>query len=107
MNAKYFFLFISLASLSLLSCSKKTIPATTTTAVENTTAEAPKKVAIKKKVSEPVPKVITVNDLSAKKTIDGRMYYDLEGHRYWRNKKDGKYYLYNKQMYADDAFKPD
>ncbi len=107
MNTKYLVLFIFLITISLLGCSKKTVPVTTTTAVENTTVEAPKKVVTKKKVSEPVPKVISVNDLSAKKTVDGRLYYDLEGHRYWRNKKDGKYYLYNKKMYANDAFKPD
>lgn len=106
MNAKYLFLFTFLVTVSLLSCSKKTVPVTTT-AVENTSTEAPKKAVIKKKVYESVPKVISVSDLSAKKTVDGRLYYDLEGHRYWRNKKDGKYYLYSKQMYANEAFKPD
>lgn len=52
------------------------------------------------------PKVIVVNDNAAHKSIDGRLYYDLMGHRYWRSKKDGKYYLFNKSMYTDPAFKP-
>ena len=54
----------------------------------------------------PVPKVITVDDKAAKKTPDGRMYYDLDGRRYWRNYDDGKYYLFNKSMYSNPAFKP-
>jgi len=58
-----------------------------------------------KKTVEPTPKVITVSDVAARKTIDGRLYYDLMGHRYWRNNKDGKYYLYNKSMQTDPAFK--
>ncbi|MDP4286026.1 MAG: hypothetical protein Q8891_16555 [Bacteroidota bacterium] len=52
------------------------------------------------------PKVITVNDNVAHKSVDGRYYYDVLGHRYWRNNKDGKYYLFNKSMYKDEAFKP-
>ena len=43
---------------------------------------------------------------AAKKNIDGRLYYDVEGRRYWRNYNDGKYYLFNKSMYSDSAFKP-
>lgn len=50
--------------------------------------------------------MITVNDSAASKTFDGRLYYDLEGHRYWRNKKDGKYYLYSKSMQGNADFKP-
>ena len=53
-----------------------------------------------------MPKVIIVNDSFARKSVDGRLYYDVEGHRYWRNKKDGKYYLFNKSMYNNNAFKP-
>jgi hypothetical protein len=53
-----------------------------------------------------VPKVIMVNDNVAKKNIDGRLYYDVEGRRYWRNYNDGKYYLFNRSMYTDSAFKP-
>ncbi|HMJ46048.1 MAG TPA: hypothetical protein VK498_01875, partial [Ferruginibacter sp.] len=60
---------------------------------------------VTKKEVEPTPKVITVNDIAAKKTIDGRYYYDLMGHRYWRNNKDGKYYIYNKSQHNDPAFK--
>ena len=53
-----------------------------------------------------LPKVIVVNDKAAKKSVDGRLYYELNGHRYWRNNKDGKYYLFNQSMYTDKAFKP-
>jgi hypothetical protein len=53
-----------------------------------------------------IPKVIQVNDKVAKKNIDGRLYYDVEGHRYWRNYNDGRYYLFNRSMYTDSAFKP-
>ena len=59
----------------------------------------------KKKSKEIIPKVITVNDSAAHKSVDGRYYYDVMGHRYWRNNKDGKYYLFNKSMYTNDAFK--
>lgn len=52
------------------------------------------------------PKVIWVNDKVAKKNFDGRLYYDLDGRRYWKNYIDGKYYLYNKAMYNNPAFKP-
>jgi hypothetical protein len=51
-------------------------------------------------------KVIWVNDKVAKKNFDGRLYYDLDGRRYWKNYVDGKYYLYNKAMYSNAAFKP-
>ncbi len=68
-----------------------------------------KPVAVKtvkpKKIKTAIPKVIVVNDAVASKTFDGKYYYDLEGRRYWRNKKDGKYYLYNKSMATDPNFK--
>ena len=95
---------------TLFSCSKKVHPVTTGHAVVtndtviNTTA---KKAPVKRKAKDAVPNVIAVNDASAHKTVDGRYYYDLQGHRYWRNNKDGKYYLFNKNMYADAAFKPE
>ena len=38
--------------------------------------------------------------------ISGRYFYDLNGKRYWRNNKDGKYYLFNQSMYSNDDFKP-
>ena len=60
----------------------------------------------KKQISTPIPKVITVDDRGAQKAVDGRLYYDLEGRRYWRNYVDGRYYLFNKNMYTDPAFKP-
>jgi hypothetical protein len=53
-----------------------------------------------------VPKVITVDDRGAKKAVDGRLYYDLEGHRYWRNYKDGKYYIFREGLFDDPDFKP-
>jgi hypothetical protein len=98
----------------LFSCSKKVVPPPASdnvriirdTAVTVKETDAPVKKTETKKIVTAVPKVITVNDASAKQTPEGRYYYDLEGHRYWRNKKDGKYYLYNKAMYKDDAFKP-
>lgn len=57
-------------------------------------------------VKRAAPKVIWVNDKVAKKNFDGRLYYDLEGRRYWKNYVDGKYYLYNRAMYSDSAYKP-
>ncbi len=63
------------------------------------------KPVIKQKPKESIPKVIVVNDKFANKSVDGRYYYDLQGNRYWRNNKDGKYYLFNKAMLTDDAFK--
>jgi hypothetical protein len=84
----------------LNSCSKKTVPEKETSVV---VTPAPKPVA--KKIKTPVPAVIVVNDLKASKTFDGRMYYDLEGHRYWRNNRDGKYYKYSKSMQNNPDFK--
>jgi len=52
------------------------------------------------------PKVIAVNDKAAKKSFDGRLYYDINGRRYWKNYDDGKYYLFDKSMYTNRAFKP-
>lgn len=106
MKLQYLFIIAFIILIGLLSCTKKIHPATTTTstAVSNTKVVT-KKVVVKRKPPEPVPKVISVNDLSAQKTVDGRYYYDLQGHRYWRNNKDGKYYLFNKSMYTNDAFK--
>jgi len=83
----------------LNACSKKTAPGSTTT---STTTSKP---VAAKKIKTPIPKVIVVNDSVASKTFDGRLYYDLEGHRYWRNNKDGKYYIFNKSMATDPNFK--
>ena len=86
------------------SCSKKIQPAATP---EPASADKPAEVKTLKKqpLITAIPKVITVDDKVAKKSLDGRYYYDLNGHRYWRNNKDGKYYLFNKSMFEDDAFK--
>ena len=89
----------------LYSCSKKAHPSTGKPTGENTDTIAVKK-AVRRKPKEPVPKVISVSDSGAHKTVDGRYYYDLQGHRYWRNNKDGKYYLFNKSMYTNEDFKP-
>jgi hypothetical protein len=108
----YFFVAVFGATV-LFSCSKKTHPAQTTT-TENSNSSIikekkdsviAKRAIIKRKSKVVIPKVITVNDSAAHKSVDGRLYYDVMGHRYWRNYKDGKYYLFNKSMYNDDAFK--
>ena len=111
MTTKHFYIFIFISASFLLGCSKKIHPTTTgTPTVANTNIDSvavvAKKPVIKRKIKEPVPKIISVNDAIAKKTIDGRLYYDLDGHRYWRNNKDGKYYLFNKVMYNQVEFKP-
>lgn len=112
------------------SCGKRTIPsktATVTTSKENsktiinkptqaaeptktdTVAVAPvetEKPAPKPEAKPEFPKVITVNDNAASKSVDGRLFYDVLGHRYWRNYKDGKYYIFDKSMYNNTDFKP-
>ena len=107
MKIKYIWIAAFIIALGLFSCSKKVHPAATETKSVSSDTTAAKKAPVKKKPKEPVPNVITVNDASAHKTVDGRYYYDLQGHRYWRNNKDGKYYLFNKTMYSDAAFKPE
>ncbi len=110
-------------SLLLFSCSRKTTPAATsastnnnnTTTINNAapgtitdsavSATTVKKTAVyNAPIKTPAPKSITVNDKAATQTADGRYYYDLEGKRYWRNKKDGKYYLYYKGMFENKNF---
>jgi hypothetical protein len=81
-------------------CSKRTTPEKS----NSTATVAVKKPAVPK-IKTPTPKVIVVSDSIARKTFDGRYYYDLGGKRYWRNNKDGKYYLYNKGMLTNEAFK--
>lgn len=93
---------IALATI-ITSCSKKHTPETSNDPANKPATTAAKKPAKKK---EPVPQVIVVNDNVAKKNIDGRLYYDLNGHRYWRNYDDGKYYLFNQSMYSNKAFTP-
>ena len=93
--------------LTLYSCSKKShptlVPAQTTEKERNELLL--KNEPVKAKPKAVIPKVIIVNDSVAHRSVDGRYYYDLMGHRYWRNNKDGKYYLFNKSMFNDEAFK--
>ncbi len=96
----------------LNSCSKKHHPSKTPAATENTSiiekrndSALAKKTVVKKKAKVVLPNVIAVNDSAAHKSVDGRYYYDVMGHRYWRNNKDGKYYLFNKSMYNNPDFK--
>ncbi len=105
---------VTVTFLLIVSCSRKQLPQqnTKTASIEKDTVAivitakpSPHKTVIKK-ISTPIPKVITVNDVVAKKSIDGRLYYDLEGHRYWKNYNDGKYYIFNKTMFTDKAYKP-
>jgi len=63
------------------------------------------KTTVTRKHKATFPKIISVNDSAASKSVDGRLYYDVMGHRYWKNYKDGKYYLFNKSMYSNSDFK--
>jgi hypothetical protein len=102
----------TLLALLLNACSKKHQPQTAVVmpvadnASANPVIAAAKKAPVRKTIKTAVPKVITVDHRAAHVTPDGRHYYDLEGKRYWRNYKDGKYYLYHKSMYSNPAFKP-
>jgi hypothetical protein len=113
MPKRYLWIAALLTAFMLHSCSKKNHPNRTPQPDEKNNSLAVKKndsllaknTLAKKKSKEVIPKVITVNDSVAHKSVDGRYYYDVLGHRYWRNNKDGKYYLFNKSMYTNDAFK--
>ena len=111
MNKLFLLIIIFLSAILLNSCSKKSHPSRTTADSEkkSTKTETVKTPAVVKKEAKKTkavfPKVITVNDSAAHKSVDGRMYYDVMGHRYWRNNKDGKYYLFNKSMYNNPDFK--
>jgi hypothetical protein len=87
----------------LNSCSRKSHPSSSSSTSAEAKKDEPK--IIVKKPKATFPKVISVNDSAASKSVDGRLYYDVMGHRYWKNYKDGKYYLFNKSMYSDPAFK--
>src|ERR1700739_3113077 len=54
----------------------------------------------------PWPATIKVDDRVAGHSLDGRLYYDLDGKRYWKNYKDGKNYLYSQKMYGTPDFQP-
>lgn len=97
------FIVLSLLVIATLSCSKKTNPTTSTKEEVKTETVVTKPKAVK--IKTPTPSSIVVNDAAAKKAVDGRLYYDLDGKRYWKNFKDGKYYLYNKSMHANPDFK--
>ena len=84
----------------IVSCSKKHHPQS----AENKAAIAMHSTKIKTR--GPLPKTLTVDDKVASRAVDGRLYFDLEGHRYWKNYKDGKYYMFSKSMYNNPAFKP-
>lgn len=118
---KYSIILCAAFLIGTVSCSKKSNPSksdriiyngTSATTDDKTTVEkteeappAPKPTTVKR--SKPTfPKTIYVNDAAAKKSVDGRLYYDVEGHRYWKNYKDGKYYIFNKSMYNDPDFLP-
>ena len=110
--SKYFFVFIFL--ISVYSCSRRHTPERTDSVTVTTLPGYPSKsdsVVVKKRNFTPkkkdiIPPSIVVNDKAAKKAVDGRLYYDLLGNRYWKNYKDGKYYLFNQKMYDNPAFKP-
>lgn len=115
-------LLCAILFLYIASCSKKSHPSKTATIiyneegiskklpVANTSTSAtglpPEKPLSPKIEKKLYPETIFVNDAAAKKSVDGRLYYDVEGHRYWKNYKDGKYYLFNKSMYKNPDFKP-
>jgi len=121
MTKKYLLNLTFLLALTIFSCSRKTHPNRSTSPtieynyppIENKSESPPpankptlnRRSITSNATKEPIPKVIIVNDSAAHKSVDGRYYYDVMGHRYWRNKKDGKYYLFNKSMYSDPAFK--
>jgi hypothetical protein len=99
MNKIFSVCLIVFLVLVTASCSHKTAPA-------KTPEPAPEvKVVTRKTVKKtPVPKSIVVNDKAATRSVEGRYYYDLEGRRYWRNRRDGKYYLYYKGMFENKDF---
>ena len=107
MIRRIIFIVAFLMSFLIFSCSRKTHPAKTSSAANTTKADTASttKVAVRKKTKTVIPKVIIVNDSAAQKSVDGRLYYDIMGHRYWRNYKNGKYYLFDKSMYNNPDFK--
>jgi len=109
MHIKYPASLLIAFCLLVTSCSKKHHPQTDITVTDvpgSEKTEVKKKTIVKKTVHTPVPKVISVDDRGAQKSVDGRLYYDLEGHRYWKNFNDGKYYIFKQGMFDDPAFKP-
>ena len=105
MHLKQTFATVFIIISVCIGCSKKEHPQSASDKSANNNTVVNKPVA-KKVVKIPTPKVITVDDRAAKQTPDGRLYYDFQGKRYWRNYDDGKYYLFTKSMYNNPAFKP-
>lgn len=107
MYKRILLIFVVFIAITLNSCSRKIHPSREATIipVSGISSETTTKTVVKRTPKPVFPKMITVNDSAAHKSIDGRYYYDVMGHRYWRNNKDGKYYLFNKSMYNNDAFK--
>ena len=112
---KLFYGLLISSLLFITSCHKKNYPAKSTKTEESNAKEtapakidsvAVAKVVVERKPKVAVAKVITVNDNAARKSVDGRLYYDVSGKRYWKNYKDGKYYLFDKSMYNNPDFKP-
>ena len=131
MLKKVWILILVAGGIFFSSCSKRTVPSKTaviTPAKTNTSDATPKSIkpapkapktdtvavapapeekpAPKPEPKPDFPQVITVNDNAASKSVDGRLFYDVLGHRYWKNYNDGKYYLFNKSMYSNPDFKP-
>ena len=121
--------FAVVAAISIAGCARKTVPTKTATVTPSeknvshtpmtpkpvpeakkadtvTVAAATEKPVEKEKPKSDFPKVITVTDGAASKSVDGRLFYDVLGHRYWKNYKDGKYYLFDKSMYNNPDFRP-
>lgn len=111
MNKEYWLVTLVLI-IFIISCSKKNHPSKSVVTNNNVSpierrndSLMAKNAAAKKRAKVVLPNVISVNDSAAHKSVDGRYYYDVMGHRYWRNNKDGKYYLFNKSMYNNPDFK--
>ena len=107
MAKRLIYVFTFLMTLLIYSCSRRTHPSRTSSeaVTKNTDSPSTTKAIAKPKTKTVLPTVIVVNDSAAHKSVDGRLYYDVMGHRYWRNNKDGKYYLFNKSMYNNPDFK--
>jgi hypothetical protein len=106
MQIKSRVILILTGCLFFTACSRKHHPQITT---NEPNKESTKPVIVKplpaKVIHSPVPKVLTIYG-GMQKSVDGRLYYDLEGRRYWKNYDDGKYYLFNKNMFGNTAYKP-
>jgi len=105
------FILIAILGLLFAACSKKTtLPKPTHTATFDSTRLIPASSSVKDKpaykapLKTATPKVIVVNDQAASKAVNGKYYYDLQGKRYWRNNRDGKFYLYYKGMFENKDF---